>query len=104
MDMVGQLKRQWGKLDATLPSQLCPRKLLSVSVFTILTERLTLAIIMINKVPQGKTPMRVEPLWTCGSIDLPLPLLSPSSTDEYGLASSVTIGSLTLPAGAPEYV
>lgn len=90
----------WTQNDATLPSQLCQRKLLSVPVFTILTERPVLAIIMINKVPSGKTPMRDEPLWTCGSFYLPLPPLSPSSTDEYDLASSV-VGSLALPAVAP---
>lgn len=48
----------------------------------------------------GKTPMRDEPLWTRGSAYSPLPLLSPSPTNGYGLAPSVGIGSLTL-QGAP---
>lgn len=83
--MVADLKRNRGRLDVALPPQVCLRKLLSVLLFTVRTVRVTLVIIVIDKVPQVKTLPRDETLWTWGRTYLPLSLLIPSLLKEMAL-------------------
>lgn len=83
--MVADLKRNQEEIRCSTSPQACLRKLLRVLLFTVRTVRLTLVIIVIDKVPQVKTLPRDETLWTWGRTYLPLSLLIPSLLMEMAL-------------------